>query len=92
MLTKGRFLNKKQWYSMCSVHQNTIDDNCTMCLHGEWCNIFITKIDNIIFKVSPKIWCKYFGPKEFNIEKLNILKIKRIEKLKKINNDSRRNL
>ena len=47
METKGKFLNKNQWYSICSVHQK-IDYNCKMCSCGSWNNICINKIEKCI--------------------------------------------
>lgn len=55
MLTKGKFLFKKEWYSICSRHQQ-YESTCNICNHGSWRNVFLSKISHFVFKYFPKFW------------------------------------
>jgi hypothetical protein len=64
MLTKGKFLFKKQWYSICSRHQH-YEWHCELCNIGRWHNIFLSKISHFIFNHFEKLWifCVNIKPK-----------------------------
>lgn len=55
MKTKGRFFWKKGWYSFCSKHYHH-DFECKGCNSGTWEYVWIVKISNFIYKVSPGLW------------------------------------
>lgn len=52
---KDKFLWKKEWYSICSIHRD-YDKNCELCKTGSWHNIIITKISSFIYNKYPKMW------------------------------------
>lgn len=52
--SKGHFLNKQHWYSICSRHQE-YDEQCKLCNIGSWHNIYLLKICNFIYFTLPII-------------------------------------
>lgn len=53
--TKGRFLNKQKWISICSKHQ-THDTECNLCNCGYWSNVWYGKMSGWVFDHYPKFW------------------------------------
>ena len=53
--TKGRFLNKKEWYSICSIHYE-YDKTCNMCNAGQWVNVWGQKISSLFYSISKGAW------------------------------------
>ena len=45
------------WISFCSVHHEYNPD-CKMCNDGYWNNIFLLKLNLLLYKISPTIWKK----------------------------------
>ncbi len=54
-MTKGRFLWKKEWYSLCSAHQE-FNADCNTCKSGRWVNTTGQAISIFIFNISPGFW------------------------------------
>ena len=50
----GKWLNKKRWYSICSMHHN-INKDCNMCQAGNYHNVYLIKMQQIFHKISEKI-------------------------------------
>jgi hypothetical protein len=55
MKTKGKFFWKKRWYSYCSRHHEH-DYRCNLCDAGSWEYVWLVKVEQIIYKISPKFW------------------------------------
>jgi hypothetical protein len=55
MRTKGRFLNKQQWFSICSTHFE-YNPLCKRCTTGIWKNIYMFKLSSIFYNKFPKLW------------------------------------
>ena len=53
--TRGRFLTKEVWYSICSIHQEYKED-CKMCNTGTWNNVITSKISSLIYNLFPSFW------------------------------------
>ena len=58
MKTRGKWLNKEEWYSICSrAHNiNHYDPSCDLCQCGSWRNVFLGKISHAFYVVSPFLW------------------------------------
>lgn len=57
MRTRGKWFNKQIWFSFCSVHFH-YQEQCNMCNAGIWRNYLGYKIDNLMYRIFPKIWHK----------------------------------
>jgi hypothetical protein len=58
-----------------------------MCNTGSWKNIYIDDIESVIYGISPKIWrylIKIMKKDRLKLIRLNVIKLNRKEKLKKI--------
>ena len=53
--TRGKFLKKEEWYSICSRHIE-YDENCQACNKGGWYNIYKSKLSGVLYDISPKFW------------------------------------
>jgi len=53
--TKGFFLWRSRWYSICSKHQIAQDD-CPLCNHGGWHNVYWGEIGRFIYNKFPRVW------------------------------------
>jgi hypothetical protein len=69
MKYKGKFIFKKQWYSICSMHYEYKED-CNCCNTGTWENIFIHKIGSFIYKKFPKFWIWWMNLKPIKFKTL----------------------
>ena len=65
MRTKGKFLNKKQWYSFCSKHHD-YDENCKICNIGSQHNIYMVKINSFFHDNFYELWFYYVNLKYKN--------------------------
>jgi len=54
-MTRGRFLAKEEWHSICSAHRQ-YDENCERCNVGTWGNVWMNKVSGAVFKIAPKLW------------------------------------
>ena len=57
MRTKDKGIKKKIWISFCGVHHEYNPD-CKTCNEGYWNNIFLLKLNLLLYKISPTIWKK----------------------------------
>ena len=55
MRTRGKFVRKERWYSICSIHQEYNKD-CPMCNSGTWNNVILIWLDSLLYKVSYPLW------------------------------------
>ena len=53
--TRKHFIWKQEWYSVCSTHQKYQED-CDLCNHGRWVNVWLHKLSSLVYKISPKFW------------------------------------
>ena len=53
--SRGRWLFRQEFYSICSMHFESQDD-CNMCNAGSWKNVYAVKLSHILYKVSPSLW------------------------------------
>ena len=60
MRTKGKFLNKQIWFSICSRHRE-YDEACDLCKIGEWENALKYKFSSFIYDNFPSIWRWYMN-------------------------------
>lgn len=60
MKTRGKGLRKQEFYSFCSQHLIE-DENCELCKHGVWINIYKHKIDSFIHDHFYKLWHWYMN-------------------------------
>lgn len=60
MRTRGKFLNKATWISICSMHPD-YDEKCVACNHGNWSNNFKRGISSLIFDYFPELWKWYIN-------------------------------
>ena len=65
MRTRGKFLKKQIWFSICSMHA-AYDENCNMCNHGSWENVIHYKISSVIYKFFPSLWRWWLNRKVIN--------------------------
>lgn len=82
MKDKGFFLFKKRWHPFCSSHQEYKHD-CALCNVGSWHNIFIGKIESLIYKISPSLYKKIMSYKKVNLEQIDENKRRNKRKNKK---------
>jgi len=61
--TKGSFLWKKYWYSLCSMHIEYKED-CNMCNAGTWYSIWRIWFNEVLWKISPELWRKMVNRKK----------------------------
>lgn len=89
MISRGKYWYKYHWYSICSIHRD-YNKECRMCNAGHWVNVWRNYIDNIIYKISPKLWRKGFNisttvkSKNFDHVSKYLQKKERLDKLKKL--------
>ena len=50
IMTKGKLWWKKEWYSICSRHQE-YDKYCSICQCGTWENVWKLEISKIYFRI-----------------------------------------
>ena len=55
MRTRGKFIRKEVWYSICSIH-GEYDEDCHMCKTGEWNNVVEIWFDGLLYKISYPLW------------------------------------
>ncbi len=60
MRSKGKFLFKQQWWSICSRHY-VYDKECNICNAGHWEYTWVTKFNHLFFKISPRLWRWYMN-------------------------------
>lgn len=70
MKDKGFFIFKKRWHSICSAHKEYKSD-CALCNVGSWKNIFLGKIESLIYKLSPKFYKKIINYKKVSLEQID---------------------
>lgn len=58
--TKGIFLLKQTWYSICSRHYE-YDDKCEGCKMGVWTYNISHFFSGIIYKIFPSLWKLYMN-------------------------------
>ena len=68
MRTRGKFIRKEIWYSICSIH-GVYDEDCHMCRTGHWNNVITLWFTNLIHDHLYPLWYykmnKEFPPKGF---------------------------
>ena len=68
MRTRGKFIFKERWYSICSMHQE-YDETCHMCRTGTWNNVVTLWFRNLQHDYAYPFWYKKmngeFPPKNF---------------------------
>lgn len=67
--TKGRFLWRSTWYSICSAHREYKED-CPRCNVGGWSNDIQYRLGAIVFKKAPGVWRWWANRKGINFTKL----------------------
>ena len=55
LLSRGRFIWREEFYSICSKHQKNKSD-CDMCSVGSWTNVYKQRIGHLVFRLVPGIW------------------------------------
>ena len=55
MKTKGKFLTKQYFYSICSGHSGDEED-CSRCQKGMWRYVWAIWLSGLLYKISPKLW------------------------------------
>ena len=53
--TKGRWLNRQEFYSICSKHI-TNNSECPSCQTGKWHCVYKTLLSKLVYKVFPWLW------------------------------------
>lgn len=56
MRTRGRFLFKEEFYSICSAHMHSEGIDCKLCETGSWHNVYMLKASQLVYKISPSLW------------------------------------
>ena len=55
--TRGWGPWRRDWYSICSAHQNGgPDDECSRCRAGLWRNRWMHALGHVVYKLSPRLW------------------------------------
>jgi len=55
MRTRGKFIRKERWYSLCSMHQEYNED-CDMCKSGTWNNVVTLWFDGLLHDLAYPLW------------------------------------
>lgn len=63
--TKDKWLNKKEWISFCSIHQEYQKD-CDICNTGMWINVYWNKFDKLMWSLFPKLWLWYVNKNHYD--------------------------
>jgi hypothetical protein len=74
--TKGYFIFKKEWYSICSIHKE-YNNKCSNCKTGRWINIYSHIVSSLVYDISPSLWKKIHKNetiKFYNIDDRSIYK------------------
>lgn len=53
--TRGRWLMREEWYSVCSAHHSPRKD-CPRCQSGHWVNIAAHNVEHAIYVCAPRLW------------------------------------
>lgn len=53
--TRGWWLFKEQWSSICSRHYE-YNPNCHLCNAGDWTNVPALWFSSLVFKLCPSLW------------------------------------
>ena len=55
MKTRGKWLWRQEWYSICSAHYDD-KDGCPYCEAGRWVNVWVHNIEIFVYKRWPDLW------------------------------------
>lgn len=61
--TQGRWLWRKEWYSICSCHFQHEPD-CHMCQSGTWINVHTRMVDHWFFVHFQRLWIYWASPND----------------------------
>jgi hypothetical protein len=61
--TIGFWPFKKDWYSICSRHQEHNKD-CNLCIKGSYCSRWKLSVSAFFFKFTPRLWTWWVNRKD----------------------------
>lgn len=56
--SRGRWLRREEWHSICSRHQ-VPRDGCPLCGRGCWRNVWLGRLSRLAYAVAPRLWRRW---------------------------------
>lgn len=53
--TRGRYLMKEEFYSICSMHRESRSD-CDLCQEGTWTNVWTRRVGHLVHDHCYRLW------------------------------------
>ena len=67
--SRGRWLGRERFYSICSRHMGDNQDDCALCKIGQWRNVYLDAVSHRVFKLAPRLWRWWTNRKPLKLER-----------------------